>query len=79
MPNIVENIREFLELASRKDVKAVIVKTNSDASTKFKLRGHRLVYTLTVESAERAKKIRQSLPPGLEIVDISSKAPKHVI
>lgn len=79
MPSTVEDIRTFIELASRKDVKQVIIKTNSNQDTKFKLRGHRFVYTLNVESADRAKKIRQSLPPGLEIVDISSKAPKVVI
>ena len=34
-------------------------------STKFKIRCSRYLYTLTVEDAEKAEKLSQSLPPGL--------------
>ena len=38
--------------------------------TKFKIRCSRYLYTLTVEDAEKAEKLTQSLPPGLSRKDI---------
>ena len=34
------------------------------ASTKFKVRCQRYLYTLSVADSDKAEKLRQSLPPG---------------
>ncbi|KAK8861331.1 hypothetical protein IAR55_002150 [Kwoniella newhampshirensis] len=44
--------------------------------TKFKIRCSRYLYTLVLDDAEKAEKLKQSLPPGLKVEDVSSKAPK---
>ncbi|KAI0045919.1 OPT oligopeptide transporter [Auriscalpium vulgare] len=43
--------------------------------TKFKLRCSRYLYTLSLDDAEKAEKLKQSLPPGLAIEEIK-KVPK---
>ncbi|KAK4686780.1 large subunit ribosomal protein L38e, partial [Tremellales sp. Uapishka_1] len=45
--------------------------------TKFKIRCSRYLYTLVLNDAEKAEKLKQSLPPGLKVEEISTKsAPK---
>ncbi|WWD16767.1 hypothetical protein CI109_101199 [Kwoniella shandongensis] len=44
--------------------------------TKFKIRCSRYLYTLVLDDAEKAEKLKQSLPPGLKVEDVSSKVPK---
>nr|XP_019049967.1 60S ribosomal protein L38 [Kwoniella bestiolae CBS 10118]OCF28897.1 60S ribosomal protein L38 [Kwoniella bestiolae CBS 10118] len=44
--------------------------------TKFKIRCSRYLYTLVLDDAEKAEKLKQSLPPGLKVEDITNKAPK---
>ncbi|WVF66806.1 hypothetical protein IAT40_001548 [Kwoniella sp. CBS 6097] len=44
--------------------------------TKFKIRCSRYLYTLVLDDAEKAEKLKQSLPPGLKVEDVSTKAPK---
>jgi large subunit ribosomal protein L38e len=39
--------------------------------TKFKVRCSRYLYTLCVNDTEKADKLRQSLPPGLQVKDIN--------
>lgn len=36
--------------------------------TKFKVRCHRYLYTLSLDDPEKAEKLRQSLPPGMSSV-----------
>ncbi|ORY25278.1 ribosomal protein L38e [Naematelia encephala] len=45
--------------------------------TKFKVRCSKYLYTLKLTDADKAEKLKQSLPPGLQVEEISSKsAPK---
>ena len=67
-PKQVTDIKQFLEIARRKDAKAARVKktvlTDRSTQTKFKVRCSRYLYTLVVDDAEKAAKLQQSLPPG---------------
>lgn len=47
-----------------------IMKTKS--YTKFKVRCSRYLYTLVVTDSEKAEKLKQSLPPGLQVKDLTS-------
>ena len=38
--------------------------------TKFKVRCSKYLYTLCVDDQNKANKLKQSLPPGLEVVTI---------
>ncbi|KAG8722069.1 hypothetical protein FRC08_007490 [Ceratobasidium sp. 394] len=40
--------------------------------TKFKIRCSRYLYTLALDDAEKAEKLKQSLPPGLEVQELTS-------
>ncbi|CAH6721982.1 60S ribosomal protein L38 [[Candida] jaroonii] len=78
MAKEIKDIKEFVELARRADVKSAVVKVNSKINangkkfkqTKFKVRGSRYQYTLVVNDAGKAKKLQQSLPPTLEITTL---------
>jgi Ribosomal L38e protein family. len=69
MPKKITDIRDFLLKARRTDAKLVKIRKRSN-QTKFKIRCSRFLYTLVVEDAEKAEKLTQSLPPGLERKDI---------
>ncbi|KAJ3333791.1 60S ribosomal protein L38 [Blyttiomyces sp. JEL0837] len=69
----VKEIKDFLVTARRKDAKSVKIKKNG-SQYKFKVRCSRFLYTLVVSDAEKAEKLKQSLPPGLTVKDIDSKA-----
>ncbi|MCO5590232.1 hypothetical protein L7F22_044201 [Adiantum nelumboides] len=77
-PKQVTDIKHFLEIARRKDARSARVKKTVKASggsqTKFKIRCSRYLYTLVVDDAEKAEKLKQSLPPGLNVQDIGVKA-----
>ena len=45
------------------------VKKAAGGVTKFKVRCSRHLYTLVVADAEKASKLKQSLPPGLDVLD----------
>ena len=65
MPKQITDIRDFLQKARRADAKLVKIRKR-DAQTKFKIRCSRHLYTLVVTDAEKADKLTQSLPPGLQ-------------
>lgn len=65
MPKQITDIRDFLQKARRSDAKLVKIKKR-DSQTKFKIRCSRFLYTLCVTDAEKADKLTQSLPPGLQ-------------
>lgn len=44
--------------------------------TKFKVRCSRYLYTLVLNDAEKAEKLKQSLPPTLKVEEITKSAPK---
>ncbi|KAF7419345.1 hypothetical protein PC9H_001932 [Pleurotus ostreatus] len=82
MPKEIRDIKQFIEIARRKDAtQARIKKTQSKIAggkvqTKFKVRCSRYLYTLSVDDPEKADKLAQSLPPGLTVVDLSKATPK---
>ena len=63
------DLRDFLQKARRKDAKLVKIRKREDG-TKFKIRCSKYMYTLKVSDAEKADKLTQSLPPGLQRKDI---------
>jgi large subunit ribosomal protein L38e len=65
MPQQITDIRDFLQKARRSDAKLVKIRKR-DKQTKFKIRCSRFLYTLVVTDAEKADKLTQSLPPGLQ-------------
>lgn len=68
MPKQIAELRDFLQTARRKDAKSVkIVKTKGE--TKFKIRCSKYLYTLKMKDQEKAKKLEQSLPPGLTKIE----------
>ncbi|KAK8440802.1 60S ribosomal protein L38 [Candidozyma auris] len=78
MAKEIKDIKEFVELARRADIKSAVVKVNkktkangkSFKQTKFKVRGKRYQYTLVVDDVSKAKKLQQSLPPSLKITSL---------
>ncbi|XP_072167802.1 large ribosomal subunit protein eL38-like [Diadema setosum] len=70
MPKEIMEIKDFLLTARRKDAKSVKIKKNRD-NTKFKVRCSRYLYTLVIKKdSEKAEKLKQSLPPGLQVKEI---------
>jgi len=69
MPRQITEIKQFLLTARRPDAKSVRIKKNGN-QTKFKVRCTKFLYTLCVEDNDKADKLKQSLPPGLEVVDL---------
>lgn len=75
MAREITDIKQFLELTRRADVKVATIKINKKLNkngkqfrqTKFKVRGSKNLYTLIVNDAGKAKKLIQSLPPTLEV------------
>ena len=63
-PRQITEIKEFLLAARRKDAKSVKIKKSRAGVTKFKVRCKKYLYTLCVQDAEKADKLKQSLPPG---------------
>ncbi|KAL5196577.1 hypothetical protein ABZP36_000089 [Zizania latifolia] len=63
MPKQIHEIKDFLLTARRKDARSVRIKRTKDA-VKFKVRCSKYLYTLCVFDADKANKLKQSLPPG---------------
>ncbi|EKX53163.1 large subunit ribosomal protein L38e_1, cytoplasmic, partial [Guillardia theta CCMP2712] len=68
-PKQIKEIKDFLLTARRKDASSVKIK-KAPGVTKFKVRCSKYLYTLCVTDSEKADKLRQSLPPGLQVKDI---------
>lgn len=69
MPKQIADIRDFLLKARRADAKIVKIRKRT-TETKFKIRCSRHLYTLVVTDGEKAEKLTQSLPPGLQRITI---------
>eukprot|EP00873_Tetraselmis_striata_P019824 jgi/Tetstr1/440088/TSEL_028446.t1 len=69
MPKQINEIKDFLLTARRKDARSVKIKKSGDV-TKFKVRCTKYLYTLCVTDSDKADKLKQSLPPGLTVQDI---------
>ncbi|KAI9818083.1 MAG: 60S ribosomal protein L38 [Pycnora praestabilis] len=81
MPSEVSDIKQFIEICRRKDasflgIAARIKRNKKSSQIKFKVRCHRLLYTLVLKDSDKAEKLKQSLPPGLSISDIPKKNQK---
>ncbi|GJS19874.1 60S ribosomal protein L38 [Tanacetum coccineum] len=68
-PKQIHEIKDFLLTARRKDARSVKIKRSKDV-VKFKVRCSKYLYTLCVFDAEKANKLKQSLPPGLSVQDL---------
>ncbi|KAL1974301.1 hypothetical protein VTN31DRAFT_4505 [Thermomyces dupontii] len=80
MPTEVSDIKQFIEICRRKDASSARIKrSRKTTQTKFKVRCRRYVYTLVLKDADKAEKLKQSLPPSLKIVDVSKGASKKKI
>uniref|UniRef100_A0A8C5F2H8 Large ribosomal subunit protein eL38 n=1 Tax=Gopherus evgoodei TaxID=1825980 RepID=A0A8C5F2H8_9SAUR len=64
MPRKIEEIKDFLLTARRKDAKSVKIKKNKDY-VKFKVHCSRYLHY-----KEKAEKWKQSLPPGLAVKEL---------
>ncbi|PPD85177.1 hypothetical protein GOBAR_DD17886 [Gossypium barbadense] len=62
-PKQIHEIKDFLLTARRKDACSVKIKKSKDF-VKFKARCSKYLYTLCVSDAEKADKLKQSLPRG---------------
>ncbi|KAI9004671.1 ribosomal protein L38 component of cytosolic 80S ribosome and 60S large subunit [Gaertneriomyces semiglobifer] len=69
MPKQITEIKDFLKVARRKDAKSIKIKKNG-SETKFKVRCSKYLYTLVVADADKAEKLKQSLPPTPEAKEI---------
>jgi len=81
MPKEIRDIKQFIDIARRKDARSARIKKIAPATpgakerTKFKIRCSRYLYTLALDDPEKAEKLKQSLPPGLAIEEVK-KQPK---
>uniref|UniRef100_A0A8C0RFG4 Large ribosomal subunit protein eL38 n=3 Tax=Canis lupus TaxID=9612 RepID=A0A8C0RFG4_CANLF len=71
MPCNVEEIKDFLLMAWRKDAKSIKIKKNKD-NVKFKVQFQcsRYLYTGVITDKEKAEKLKHSLPPGLAVKEL---------
>ncbi|KAK8986169.1 hypothetical protein V6N11_082446 [Hibiscus sabdariffa] len=74
-PKQIHEIKDFLLTARRKDARSVKIKKSKDL-VKFKVRCSKYLYTLCVSDAEKADKLKQSLPPGLSCKALASSEVK---
>jgi len=69
MPKQIKDIKDFIITSRRTDAKSVRIKKNKN-NVKFKIRCSKYLYTLVLNDNDKAEKLRQSLPPGLEVKEI---------
>lgn len=78
MAREIKDIKKFIELTRRADIKSATIKTNKKLNakgkivkeSKFKVRGSKHLYTLSVIDSEKAKKLKQALPSTLKVTEI---------
>ena len=51
-------------------IAARIKRNRKTQQVKFKVRCHRLVYTLALKDSDKADKLKQSLPPGAFLLEL---------
>ncbi|KAF7563145.1 hypothetical protein G7046_g967 [Stylonectria norvegica] len=77
MPQEVADIKKFIEICRRKDASSARIKKNKKVNNiKFKVRCQKHLYTLVLKDADKAEKLKQSLPPTLTLTDVSKKTKK---
>ncbi|KAK4449194.1 ribosomal protein L38e [Podospora aff. communis PSN243] len=74
MPQEVSDIKKFIEICRRKDASSARIKKNkSSKQIKFKVRCQRHLYTLVLTDSDKADKLKQSLPPSLQIKEVPKR------
>ena len=73
MPREIKDLKEFLSICARKDVRHVKVKKNTDA-TKFKVRCSKYLYTLVVADQKKASKIQKSIHPTVKQIKVTARS-----
>ncbi|CAF3459724.1 60S ribosomal protein L38 [Fusarium graminearum] len=74
MPQEVADIKKFIEICRRSDASSARIKKNKKTNNiKFKVRCQKNLYTLVLKDTDKAEKLKQSLPPTLQLTDVSSK------
>ncbi|KAK5661544.1 hypothetical protein OQA88_11450 [Cercophora sp. LCS_1] len=77
MPQEIADIKKFIEICRRKDASSARIKKNKTSKQiKFKVRCQRHLYTLVLQDNEKAEKLKQSLPPSLQISEVGKKNKK---
>jgi len=82
MPKEISEIKQFIDIARRKDASAARIKkvgprvAGGKTTTKFKIRCSRYLYTLVLDDNEKAEKLKQSLPPGLKVEEVKKISKK---
>jgi len=77
MPQEVSDIKQFIEICRRKDASSARIKKDKKRNNvKFKVRCQRYLYTLVLKDLDKAEKLKQSLPPNLEIAEVGKKNKK---
>lgn len=69
MPKQINGIKDFLLTARRKDAHSVKIKRSKDVIM-FKVRCFKYLCTLCVFDTAKTDKLKQSLPPGLNVQDL---------
>ncbi|PPQ99968.1 hypothetical protein CVT24_009547 [Panaeolus cyanescens] len=81
-PKEIRDIKQFIKITQRKDASQARIKripskvAGGKTQTKFKVRCSRYLYTLSVDDPEKAEKLKQSLPPGLSVIEVDKVAAK---
>ncbi|KAF3056262.1 ribosomal protein L38e [Daldinia loculata] len=74
MPQEIADIKKFIEICRREDAKSARIKKSKKSSqTKFKVRCSKHLYTLILKDSDKAEKLKQSLPPNLQIKEVPKK------
>ncbi|KAL2023877.1 hypothetical protein VTK56DRAFT_654 [Thermocarpiscus australiensis] len=74
MPQEIGDIKKFIEICRRKDASSARIKKNKKTQQiKFKVRCQRFLYTLVLKDSDKAEKLKQSLPPNLQIKEVGKR------
>lgn len=65
--------RPLVSAARIKKTISASPKAKNAEVTKFKIRCAKYLYTLSIADPEKAEKLKQSLPPGLDVKEIGKK------
>ncbi|KAH7145972.1 ribosomal protein L38e [Dactylonectria macrodidyma] len=77
MPQEVADIKKFIEISRRNDASSARIKKSKKNNTvKFKVRCQKYLYTLVLKDSDKVEKLKQSLPPTLQLTDVSKKTKK---
>lgn len=71
MPKSLNTPKQFLEMAKTQGAKWIKIKRLGGETMKFKLRCPRYLYTLTIKTKKLSDLIIDSIPAGLEVIQLS--------